>query len=185
MKYPTKINNQNLNYNKKSNLGKQLEQDINLTNKFYQENQIAFIHKNEIPIQVVKVEYAQRKKTKIVEAYYRLKSLPDYQGIYKGKYLSFDAKETNNVKKFPLKNIPNHQIIYLQKINELKGIAFLIINFKRHNQYFYLPISFLNNFIQKSSSKSIDYQIFINELWQIPYSYRPRLDYLQIVNKFI
>ncbi|MFW8664687.1 Holliday junction resolvase RecU, partial [Candidatus Phytoplasma citri] len=105
--------------------------------------------------------------------------------IYKGKYLSFDAKETNNVKKFPLKNIPNHQIIYLQKINELKGIAFLIINFKRHNQYFYLPISFLNNFIQKSSSKSIDYQIFINELWQIPYSYRPRLDYLQIVNKFI
>ncbi|MDO7983772.1 MAG: Holliday junction resolvase RecU [Pigeon pea little leaf phytoplasma] len=185
MKYPAKINNQNLNYNKKSNLGKQLEQDINLTNKFYQENQIAFINKNEIPIQVVKVEYAQRNKTKIIEAYYRLKSLPDYQGIYKGKYLSFDAKETNNLNKFPLKNIPNHQIICLQKIHELKGIAFLIIHFKRYNQYFYLPISFLINFKKQYSSKSIDYQTFINELWQIPYNYRPRLDYLQIVNKFL
>ncbi|MDV3147103.1 MAG: Holliday junction resolvase RecU, partial [Sweet potato little leaf phytoplasma] len=116
MKYPIKINNQNFTYNKKSNLGKQLEQDINLTNNFYKENKIAFIHKNEIPIQVVKVEYAQRNKTKIVEAYYRLKSLPDYQGIYKGKYLSFDVKETNNLNKFPLKNIPNHQKVCLQNI---------------------------------------------------------------------
>ncbi|EMR14702.1 MAG: Holliday junction resolvase RecU [Sweet potato little leaf phytoplasma] len=185
MKYPIKINNQNFTYNKKSNLGKQLEQDINLTNNFYKENKIAFIHKNEIPIQVVKVEYAQRNKTKIVEAYYRLKSLPDYQGIYKGKYLSFDVKETNNLNKFPLKNIPNHQKVCLQNIHELKGIAFLIINFKRYNQYFYMPISFLINFTKQYSLKSIDYQTFINELWQIPYSYRPRLDYLKIVNKFI
>ncbi|MDO8167907.1 Holliday junction resolvase RecU [Candidatus Phytoplasma melaleucae] len=185
MVYFLKIDRTNNKTIRKNNLGSSLEKDINLTNIFYREQKIAFIHKNEIPIQVVKVEYPNRQKAKIVEAYYKFKSLPDYQGIYKGKYLSFDVKETNNPKYFNLSNIPQHQIYNLQEVQKLKGISFFIINFKTKNKYFYLPINYLTDFLNNSSKKSISYDIFEQNFFMIPFRYNPRLDYLKIVDKFI
>ncbi|KOR75402.1 Holliday junction-specific endonuclease [Candidatus Phytoplasma pruni] len=129
MDYPFKKEKNNVISNK-NNLGANLERDINLTNRFYQEQEIALVYKNEIPIQVVRVEYPQRKQAKIVEAYYRTSSLPDYHGIYKGKFLSFDVKETNNKNNFPLSNIPQHQIEILQRAQKFNGIAFFIVHFK-------------------------------------------------------
>ncbi|WP_341266525.1 Holliday junction resolvase RecU [Candidatus Phytoplasma fraxini] len=173
------------NKSHKSNLGSTLERDINLTNIFYQTNKIALIFKNEIPIKVVKVDYASRQTTKITEAYYCLKALPDYQGLYRGRYLCFDVKETNNKNSFPLSNIPQHQIKTLQLIQELKGIAFFIINFKFHKKYFYLPIKNLIDYIENFDKKSINYKIFEEKFYQIPFSLSPRLDYLKIVDNFL
>ncbi|WCA22418.1 Holliday junction resolvase RecU [Candidatus Phytoplasma oryzae] len=172
------------NYNKK-NLGISLEKDINLTNSFYQKQNIALIYKNAIPIKIKKVEYSKRQKTQITQAYFHSNSLPDYHGLYKGKFLSFDVKETNNKNSFSLRNIPFHQIQNLNQIQKLKGISFFIIYFKYQKKYFYLPIDFLNNHIQKYKTKSINYKIFEKELIQIPFGYCPRIDYLSIVNKFI
>lgn len=153
---------------------------------FYAQKNIALIYKNEIPIKITKVEYPNRKKAKIIQAYFNLKSLPDYHGLYKGKFISFDVKETSHKTNFSLSNIPLHQIKTLTKINNLKGISFFIIHFKQKNKYFYLPIDFLNNYlIQNNLKKSINYKIFEKELFQIPFGYYPRIDYLKIVDKFI
>ncbi|KXT29051.1 recombination U family protein [Candidatus Phytoplasma oryzae] len=172
------------NYNKK-NLGLNLEKDINLTNIFYKEKNIALIYKNEIPIKITKVEYSKRQKAKIIQAYFNSHSLPDYHGLYKGRFLSFDVKETSHKTNFPLKNIPLHQISNLQKIHQLNGISFFIINFKTKNKYFYLPINFLNFYLKNSNFKSINYKIFETKMFQIPFGYYPRIDYLKIVDKFI
>ncbi|MDV3196232.1 MAG: Holliday junction resolvase RecU [Candidatus Phytoplasma stylosanthis] len=185
LKYPFIKKKEEIKIINKSRLGSSLERDINLTNLFYKENNIALIFKNEIPIKVVKVEYLQRQKAKIVEAYYNLKSLPDYQGLYQGRYICFDVKETNDKNNFFLSNIPQHQINNLNKIKKFNGISFFIIHFKKHNKYFYLPIEFLNDYIKNNENKKINFKIFEEKLYQIPFSYYPRINYIEIVNFFL
>ena len=65
MKYPNgrkKVKQEN-NY---ANLGMTLEKDIDLTNQYYLNNNIAVIHKKPTPVQVVNVSYPARNKAKIV-----------------------------------------------------------------------------------------------------------------------
>ena len=58
--YPNKKNTfvQKTNY---ANRGMELEDDINFANKYYLNNKIAVIHKKPIPIQIVEVNYPNRK----------------------------------------------------------------------------------------------------------------------------
>ena len=95
--------------------GMNLEEDINLTNEYYLSHDIAVIHKKPTPIQIVKVSYPERSSAKIVEAYFRTPSTTDYNGIYKGKYIDFEAKETKTLS-FPFTNISLHQINHLDKV---------------------------------------------------------------------
>lgn len=110
--------------------GMNLEEDINLTNEYYLSHDIAVIHKKPTPIQIVKVSYPERSSAKIVEAYFRTPSTTDYNGIYKGKYIDFEAKETKTLS-FPFTNISLHQINHLDKVIHHGGIAFLIIAFTK------------------------------------------------------
>ena len=172
-----------------ANLGMHLEDDIDSSNLYYLNNNIAIIYKKPTPIQVVSVNYPSRNKAKITEAYYKTASTTDYNGIYKGKYIDFDAKETNSKTSIPLANIHAHQINHLQKIFQHGGIGFLIINFKAYNEYYLLLIQDIlplwNNQHAPNGKKSISY-IYIKEKgFLIPFSFMPRLDYLKIIDKLI
>jgi recombination protein U len=171
-----------------ANLGMTLESDLDLTNHFYLQHSIAVIHKKPTPIQVVNVSYPARNKAKIVEAYYKTPSTTDYNGIYKGKYIDFDAKETSSKTSMPLKNIHPHQIEHLAKIDQHGGIAFLIVHFKSYNQYFLIPASIVVNLWYKKDDiehgrKSIPYQSFLDYAYEVKFGYTPRLDYLKIVDE--
>lgn len=183
MKYPIKknvIHHNNINY---SNRGMNLEDDINNSNKYYLENDIAIIYKKPTPIKVVKVDYNNRINTKIKEAYYEIPSTTDYNGIYKGKYIDFEAKETKCKTSFTLKNIHLHQIRHLIKVKEHGGISFLIIRFTNLNKTFLLETSKLEDFLNENTRKSIPLSYIEDNGYLIEEKYYPRLDYIKIIDK--
>ena len=185
MNYPNKKKIINENYIYYGKRGMNLEDDINSSNKYYLDNDIAVIYKKPTPIKVVKVDYNKRINTKITEAYYEIPSTTDYNGIYKGKYIDFEAKETKNKTAFPLANIHSHQIKHIKNIYNHQGIVFLIVRFIHYNEtYLLLGKDFLE-FIEKESRKSIPYAFFQKKGYLIKDGYRPRIDYLKIVDTII
>ncbi|MDK6437264.1 Holliday junction resolvase RecU, partial [Lactobacillus crispatus] len=54
-----------------SDRGMTLEQQINESNEYYLNHNIAVIHKKPTPIQIVKVDYPRRSRAVIKEAYFR------------------------------------------------------------------------------------------------------------------
>lgn len=171
----------------KANMGMQLEEMINLSNEYYLNNNIAIIHKKPTPVQIVKVDYPQRNKAKIIEAYYKTPSTTDYNGIYKGRYIDFDAKENHNKTAFPLKNIHPHQISHLKSIIEHGGIGFLIVSWNAYDEYYLLPMDIIFEYWDKANKddgrKSIPYEVFKEKAYPIKVSYVPRLDYLKVIDQ--
>ena len=112
-----------------SNRGKTLEDEINEANDYYVKRRLAIIHKKPVPVQIVKVEYPSRSAAVIREAYFRTPSTTDYNGVWDGHYIDFDAKETASKTSFPLKNIHVHQMTHMQQVTEQDGVAFIIVRF--------------------------------------------------------
>ena len=169
-------NNKLINY---GNRGMNLENDINLTNDYYKLKKIALIYKKPIPIKVLKIN---ETKTRIKEAFYEQKSTLDYSGIYKEKYIEFDAKETNSRTSFPISNIHPHQLEHIKNIIYYKGITFLIVRFNYHDKTFMLPGSVLISYLEATKRKSIPYSFFLDNCQEIPIKYSPRLDYLKTID---
>ena len=109
-----------------SNRGMNLESDLNATCEYYLQNDKAIIYKKQTPITISKVDYTNKKDAVIKEGHFRIPSTTDYNGIYKGKYIDFEAKETK-CESFPLRNIHAHQIKHLRSIVKHGGIGFLIV----------------------------------------------------------
>ncbi len=173
-----------------ANLGMTLESDIELTNLFYLNQKIAVIHKKPTPVQVVNVSYPARNKAKITEAYYKTPSTTDFNGVFEGKYIDFDAKETNSKTSMPLKNIHPHQMEHLENVSLQGGITFLIVHFKQYNEYYLLPFHVLEmywkqQYDKEKGRKSIPYHVFKEQTFLIPFGYQPRLDYLSVVKKHL
>ena len=183
MNYPNKkiATNKYVNYSRK---GMNLENDINESNKYYLERDIAIVYKKPIPIRIVKTEASTLKGITIKEAYYEVPSTTDYNGIYKGRYIDFEAKETKNKTSFSLRNIHSHQIMHLEKIIEHGGIAFLIIRFTNLDKTFFLDAKHLKNFIDNNDRKSIPLDYIEKNGHIIEEKYNPRLDYIKIIEEF-
>ena len=158
-----------------------IEEWINESNEYYSENDIALITKRPTPINIVKVDYS--KGAKIVDAYFEKQSTTDYNGVYKGKYLDFEAKNTKNKTSFPLANITPHQIIHLKRVNQHGGIAFFIIAFEALNEVYLLDSSFVIHFYENEERKSIPYEVFKKEGVLIKQGYHPRLHYIDAVEE--
>lgn len=165
-----------------ANRGMNLENLINETNKYYIDKDIAIIYKKPTPIGINKISYKENKQV-IKEAYFKSPSTLDYNGIYKGYYIDFDAKETNNKTAFPLLNIHEHQILHIRRILKHGGITFLII--KMCNSYFLFPGEKLITFIDNNSRKSIPYQYIKDNSYEIKEGYRPALDYIKAIDNLI
>lgn len=170
-----------------ANLGMTLEKDLEQTNQYYLRENIAVIYKKPTPITVVDVNYPARNKAKIVEAYYQTPSTTDFNGIYKGNYIDFDAKETNSKTSIPLSNIHPHQLEHLRSVHDHGGIAFLIVHFKQYNEYYYLPFNILIKYWDAQNNgerKSITYQTFKEKAHLISFGLNPRIDYLKVIESY-
>jgi recombination protein U len=183
--YPLKRPPQVVKPGTTANRGMDLEEAINQTNEYYVSNDIAYIYKKPIPIQVVKVDYERRSAAKISEAYYKIPSTTDYNGIYRGKYIDFEAKETQSKTSFPLKNIHEHQVSHLANIAKHGGIGFIIVSFSKLGLVYLLDSTLVSYFYERSKDgrKSIEMIDFETKGHLIPEGYVKRLDYLKIVDK--
>ncbi len=171
---------------KKSRLGVSFEQAINESNEYYLNKQIASIYKKPTPVQIVKVDYPARNKAKITEAYFKTPSTTDYNGIYRGKYIDFEAKSCQSTS-FSFDNIYEHQIKHLELTEKLGGCSFLIIEFPAKDEIYLFPTKILVekfNESKKGGRKSIPYEIFKTEGILINTGFNPRIDYLEAVDKY-
>ncbi|MFZ4452320.1 Holliday junction resolvase RecU [Salibacterium aidingense] len=162
------------------NRGMSLEHDLNETNQYYKAEGLAVIHKKPTPVQIVNVDYPKRSAAKITEAYFKQPSTTDYNGIYRGKYIDFEAKETRSKTSFPFGNIHAHQVEHMKQILHHKGIAFLIIRFSLLEEtYLYDASHFIWWYTQQQQRKSIPKQHIEEKGHIIRVKYAPRLDYLE------
>lgn len=169
-----------------SNRGMSLEDDINLTNQFYLDQNIAVIHKKPTPVQIVNVHYPSRNRAVIKEAYFKQPSTTDYNGLYKGRYIDFEAKETKSRTSFPLANVHEHQIQHLKQVIAHEGIGFILIRFSTFDETYYLDANRLMQYWDKmlaGGRKSISYKDLQATGILIPFHYQKRVDYLNIVNQ--
>ena len=165
------------------NRGMELEKELNDSNYYYLINDIAVIYKKPTPLTITKVDYPSRTEAVIKEGYFKTPSTTDYNGIYKGKYIDFEAKETRSDTSFPLHNIHEHQIAHLKRIARHQGIAFLIVRFTQLDETYLLTIDKLEEFLNSNKRKSIPLSYFKENGFIIKNEFQPRVNYLKVIDQ--
>lgn len=134
-----------------------LEEYINRTNEKYLEHGLALIQKIPTPITPIKIDKASRH---ITLAYFERKSTVDYIGAVQGIPVCFDAKECRT-DTFPLQNIHEHQVNFMENFEKQGGIAFILILYHARDEFYYLRFSKLMEFwnrMQEGGRKSFRYE---------------------------
>jgi recombination protein U len=162
-----------------ANRGMGFEADINESNAYYLEHDLCLVTKRPTPINVVKVDYTHGAK--ITQAYFETQSTTDYNGVYQGHYLDFEAKSTQSKTSFPLHNIPQQQIDHLKRVIHHGGIAFFIINCYALGQTYILAAQDVIDFYEAKPRSSIPMKDITSKGYLVKEGYNPRYDYLAVV----
>lgn len=166
-----------------SRRGMTLEADINQSNEYYLSTDKAVIHKKPTPVQIVHVDYPHRTAAKITEAYFKVPSTTDYNGIYRGKYIDFEAKETASKTSFPFSSIHPHQIEHLRQVLHHGAIGFFIIRFKAYDETYFIEASKVIPHYLDDQKRSLSYKWFKEEGILIPFGLTPSVDYLKVIDQ--
>ncbi len=161
------------------NRGMSFEEDINQSNAYYNSENICLITKRPTPINIVKVDYS--RGATITHAYFEKQSTTDYNGVYKSRYIDFEAKNTKNKTSFPLANIPPQQIEHLKRVIAHGGIAFFLIQFESLLKVYLLDASYVIHFYEEGDRKSIPIDVIEKEGIEIEQGLNPRLNYIKAV----
>ena len=135
-------------WNSRGLRGSTLEEFINRTNEKYLENGLALIQKVPTPITPINIDKETRH---ITLAYFDQKSTVDYIGVVQGVPVCFDAKECST-DTFPLQNIHEHQVRFMEAFERQDGIAFLLIYFSARNEFYYLRFRDMIRFWERGQS---------------------------------
>ena len=133
----------------------ELEKNANRANINYRKSKKALIQKVPTPILYTRKGLIAQQST------------VDYTGILapRGQGLAFDAKETKSKTSFPLANIHQHQLNFLELFEALGGIAFFLVHFKsvHTDRAFVTPISLVAKYWYGNERKSIPISDFKEE----------------------
>ncbi|GAA2904579.1 Holliday junction resolvase RecU [Enterococcus pseudoavium] len=170
-----------------ANRGMRFEDAINQSNEYYLTHDKAVVHKKPTPLQIVKVDYPKRSAAVIKEAYFRQASTTDYNGVYHGYYLDFEAKETKNKASFPLKNFHQHQITHMQQCLRQDAVCFVLLWFSSLSRCFFLAAEELIFFwdSQENGKKSIPLKTIEEVGIEIAPKIAPRIPYLAAVEQYL
>lgn len=115
--------------------GMAFEKLINLSNEMYQREGVALINKRPTPVKVLKMVYGRVK-----DGYYESKSTVDYDGVYRGRAIAFEAKSTNEINRFDLKTLRSTNWITWRKQRKWGQFVSSLLDLPRvsqHSQYHY------------------------------------------------
>lgn len=163
------------------NRGMSLEKEINLTLTYFKDKNLALMQKRTTPINVVQVDYG--KGAVITKAYFEKQSSTDYNGVYRGKYVDFEAKSTLQKTSLPIANISSHQIEHLKQVIDLEGIAFFIIEFQSFQRVYLVKAEDIIRFIDEEKRKSLPYTWITEHGHLIPEGLTPRFNFLPILDR--
>ena len=133
-------------WNSRGLRGSTLEDLVNRTNERLREKNLALIQKIPTPITPVKIDKEHRH---ITLAYFEKQSTVDYIGAIQGIPVCFDAKECV-AETFPLQNIHEHQVKFMDDFEKQGGIAFLLLYYSAKNQLYYMRFSELKVFWERA-----------------------------------
>ena len=121
--------------------GMKLENIIAYANDNYKQRGIARIDKIPTPTVVT-----GKSGNRINSGFYSQKSTVDYTGVLLGgQFVAFDCKQTSG-KRLPLGNISEHQMRYMEDVQRMGGIAFLVIYFQDCDMFFRLGYAKLHDY---------------------------------------
>ena len=127
-------------WNSRGLRGSFLEELVNMTNEKYQAQNLALVQKIPTPIKPINIDQETRH---ITLAYFEQKSTVDYIGVVQGIPICFDAKECIE-DRFPLSNVHEHQMKFMEQFERQDGIAFLLIYFKNREKYIFVFKNYWN-----------------------------------------
>lgn len=131
----------------------ELESRIRAASLQYRKQRTALIQKLEVPVRMTQSGLVATLST------------VDFYGLFlygkgkrrKGVPIAFEAKETLSTTSFPLANIHQHQLEYLKLWNEVGGLGFFLIHFKKiHPDKAYVtPVDLVDRYWSGAERKSI------------------------------
>lgn len=134
-------------WNSRGLRGSTFEDLLNRTNEKYRENHLALIQKIPTPITPINIDQETRH---ITLAYFDQKSTVDYIGAVQGIPVCFDAKECHT-DTFPIANIHEHQVLFMQDMEAQDGIAFILIYYTHREEFYYLRFSEIRKFWNRAA----------------------------------
>ncbi|TBX83994.1 Holliday junction resolvase RecU [Bacillus cereus] len=166
------------------NRGMAFEKLINLSNEMYQREGVALINKRATPVKVLKSVGGR-----VLNGFYEAKSTVDYDGVYKGRAVAFEAKSTQSLTRFDLSNIAQHQLDYLEKAEKMGAICFFLIEFSKDQTIFLVPASVIQSYVrmshQPNGKKSISRADFDIYGYLVEQTERAPVDYLQYIDEAV
>ncbi|MCU5414697.1 Holliday junction resolvase RecU [Bacillus wiedmannii] len=166
------------------NRGMAFEKLINLSNEMYQRGGVALINKRATPVKVLKSAGGR-----VLNGFYEAKSTVDYDGVYKGRAIAFEAKSTQSLTRFDLSNIAQHQLDYLEKAEKMGAVCFFLIEFSKDQTIFLVPASVVQSYVrmshQPNGKKSISRADFDIYGYLVEQTERAPVDYLQYIDEAV
>lgn len=167
--------------------GMDLEDILNAANNYYADNDIALIYKKPTPIKINKIEHSSAygvRKHRITDGYFSEKSTTDYNGLYRGYYVDFEAKQTK-YKSFNVgANLHEHQILHLERVLKQGGLAFLIVYFYQYDKIYIIDYQLVVEYLRKKVSQ-IPREFFVENGYELKLGINPSVDYLKYIDKII
>ncbi len=166
------------------NRGMAFEKLINLSNEMYQREGVALINKRATPVKVLKSAGGR-----VLNGFYEAKSTVDYDGVYKGRAVAFEAKSTQSLTRFDLSNIAQHQLDYLEKAEKMGAVCFFLIEFSKDQTVFLVPAAVIQSYVrmshQPNGKKSISRADFDIYGYLVEQTERAPVDYLQYIDETV
>lgn len=166
-----------------ANRGMTLEAMIDQANEVYRRRGVAVVHKRPTPVKIERVLKGGK-----VQGYLEKPSTVDYEGVYRGRALVFEAKSTRERNRFPLANIHEHQMVHMRQCLDQGAIVFAVVEFSKHDVRFYVPAKMLLEAWDRTVSggpKSIPFEAMNESCFAIPAGRGVLVDYLSVVDRIL